>query len=667
MCGISAIFPTKSGIDLLPIKKMTDQVRHRGPDDEGYVFFNGRTAGADTFGGADTPEDVFRTRLGYLPQEILSDNIAPDSWATLGHRRLSIIDLSPSGHQPMSIIDGRYWIVYNGEIYNWRELRREIERSGARFQSHSDTEVILWAYHLWGAGCLARFNGMFAFVLVDTVGRKVFAARDRFGVKPLYYWSSPRGFLALASEIKQFTILPGWSANLNNQRAYDFLAWGIADHTDETLFDGVRQLRGGQFIEIATDSIGRNISAKTWYGLNPPPVDLPFDAAQEKFRELFFNAVDLRLQADVPVGTGFSGGIDSSSIVCTVNAILQRERNNSAGQNTFSSCSSIKEFDEREFIDEVAGKIDVTAHYTYPRMEDLFPTINRITWHQDEPFNSTSIYAEWDIFGLVSRTPVKVTLDGHGSDELIAGYHIFFAPFFAGMIKKLRLLQLAREIAAVRRVHGYGIGFVAENALSVLLPDFIGQPIRSIIGVNTAYTDWIETRKLNIERKYPKEGKGTRQADVNAFSLCQFLYTSLPIQLHWSDRDSMAHSVESRAPFLDYRIVEFVMGCPERYKLDKGMTKRLLRSAMAGIVPAKILARVDKMGFVTPEEVWVRRQNPNLFRSALTRSVENARGVMNDRALVLGNRIIDGKDRYNNLLWRMISFGTWMDCFSVRA
>ena len=245
MCGIAALFVREGQPLSTLIQAMSTLVRHRGPDGEGFAIFSARDFAATPLGGMDTPTAAYDARIAYAPRRDAES--VRDAVAALGHRRLSIIDLSAAGHQPMCTGDRRYWIVYNGEIYNHVELRAELEKLGHAFVSHSDTEVILHAYREWGERCLDRFNGMFAFVLLDRTARRVFAARDRFGVKPLYLWRSPQGLVAMASEIKQFSTLPGWSPRVNGQRVYEFLNWGLLDHTEETLFDGVRELRGGGY------------------------------------------------------------------------------------------------------------------------------------------------------------------------------------------------------------------------------------------------------------------------------------------------------------------------------------------------------------------------------------------------------------------------------------
>lgn len=668
MCGIGALLDPRGGLQPGALQAMQATVRHRGPDDEGLVLFRGDGATPSAFGGDDTDPAAYSSGLPYAPSREAS---GAGAILGLAHRRLSILDLSAAGHQPMCTADREVWITYNGEVYNYVELRAELEALGHSFASHSDTEVILAAYRAWGRECLSRFNGMFAFVIFDRARRRLFAARDRFGVKPLYYWVSPGGMLALASEIKQFTVLPGWQARVNGQRAYDFLNWGLLDHTDETMFAGVYQLRGGEALELDAKGPVRaedgRLQVRRWYEPRPAPFrGTPADAATE-LRRLLTDSVRLRLRADVPVGTCLSGGLDSSSIVCVMNGLL-RAQDAQARQKTFSACAAVKRFDERDFIDEVVRHTGTDAHYVYPGLDGLFPKLDDITRHQDEPFGSTSIYAQWSVFALAAENHVKVMLDGQGADEQFAGYHNYFAPRFGGMLRSLRWAALWREMRETSRLHGYPLSWGIKQALNNVLPEPVRQPLRRLAGKpGEAAPAWLAMGRLGAVPRDPfREAGSARAESVRAMSLSQLAATSLPMLLHWEDRDSMAHSIEARVPFLDYRLVEFVLGLPEDLKIASGMTKRVLRESMRGVLPERVRERVDKLGFVTPEEVWVREQGPELFRRALRDAVEASAGIIGSAGADLLEHTIAGRQPFNFVLWRMISFGAWMRVFSLR-
>ena len=669
MCGLTALVaPAPSPLAALA-RAMTTAVAHRGPDDEGYAYFDLRGA-ALVSGGAATPASCYRHTAPYTPAP--GDHADSPVLAALGHRRLSIIDVSPAGHQPMCSADGRFWIVYNGEIYNYLELRDELTSLGHAFQTPGDTEVILEAYARWGQACLQRLNGMFAFVLIDREHRRLFAARDRFGVKPLYYWVAPDGLVAFASEIKQFTVLPGWRPRVNGQRVYDFLNWALQDHTDETLFEGVRQLRGGEALELELGQHapptgpGGRLRVSRWYELEARPYTGTFADAALELQRLLTDSVRLRMRSDVPVGSCLSGGLDSSSIVCIMNRLL-RGHDAHGLQKTFSACSTVKRYDEREFIDEVVRSTGTEAHYVYVDVDELFPALDRMTYHQDEPFLSTSIYAQWCVFQLAAANQVKVVLDGQGSDEQLAGYHNYFAPHFGQLLRGLRWMTLAREMRALHRVHSYHALWGVQQMADNVFPEALRQPLRRLVGKPGTDTPWIDLERLGAAPRDPfLEVGGAKARSVRSMSRAQLGATSIPMLLHWEDRDSMAHSIEARVPFLDYRLVEFVLGLPDDYKIARGTTKRVLREAMRGVLPERVRERVDKKGFATPEEVWLRQDGSDRFRAALAEAVDISGGVLTREVHDLLERTIAGKEPFSPRLWRCINFGRWLKTFGLQ-
>lgn len=665
MCGIAALFGI--GNQPLPsIQAMLDTIRHRGPDDEGWAAFGGAELAVTCGGGADTPTACYAASLPYAP--VSGAAVPQGARAVLGHRRLSILDVSPGGHQPMSYRDGRYWIVFNGEIYNHAELRRELEASGHRFASRSDTEVLLAAYAEWGQACLERLEGMFAFVLVDRVEAVVFAARDRFGIKPLYYWVAPDRTLAFASEIKQFSALPGWRAVLNGQRAYDFLAWGILDHTDETMFKGVHQLRPGTSVRLdlgrlAVEPAGR-LETREWFRLAGKPFEGSLEEAAARFRERFESSVGAHLRADVPVGSCLSGGLDSSSIVCAMNDLLRREGVQER-QHAFSSCSAIPRFDEREYVEEVVRHTGIEAHYVYPDLGRLFDQLDSITWHQDEPFGSTSIFAQWSVFALAAENGVKVMLDGQGADEQLAGYQGYHGALYASLFRQLRWIELWREIRAARQVHGHGPLWAIKYLADALLPAALRYPLRAMVGKETASPAWLDLLRLGAAPCDPMRGEAGASLSIGELSYRQLTRSNLQMLLHWEDRDSMAHSIEARVPFLDHKLVEFVLGLPDACKLHRGVTKRVLREGLRGVLPETIRTRMSKLGFVTPEEHWMRQEAPEKFRQAVREAVAASQGVLRPEALRLADDVIAGRRPFDFTVWRMISFAAWMKRFQV--
>ena len=664
MCGISGLFAFNDvKIDTKCLIDMTNIISHRGPNGEGFVVWEKDKVNANRFGGPDTPIHVYKSSIKWKPTED-TPKAHYDIIAGLGHRRLSILDLSAGGHQPMSCSSSNTEIVFNGEIYNYHEIRQELIQLGFSFKTSSDTEVVLMAWKKWGKNCLNKFNGMFAIIIYDFDNNQIFVARDRFGVKPLYYWVSKLGYIAFASEIKQFTVLPGWHPKLNTQRAYDFLNYAITDHTSETLFSDVYQLRGGELIDTTISNLlnPKNYVEK-WYNLTPGKVNKNYETACNEFRDLFFDAVKLRKHADVPVGTGLSGGIDSSSIVCAINEINKKTRGNI--NHTFTACSRDSRFDEKKFADVVINHTNSEPHYTYPTLENFLKNFKKIIWHHDEPAVGATVFAEWEVYKLVSSTNVKVTLDGHGADEQLGGYHSFFKPFFTDLFSKGKILTLYNESRHAKNKHGYNGAFVAKNILDIYTPDFIKQQLGSILGKVTSKVDWMEVEKLNIKEYNLINEYGGRTKNFEKFSESQILFTSLPQQLRWCDRDSMAHGIESRAPFLDYRLLEYSLGCYSDFKIKKAVTKSILRDSMKNYLPNEIYNRQDKKGFITPEFAWIREESPKEFIELVKNAMVKTEGILNKMAEKKAIDIILGNRPFDFFVWRLLFFSEWLDIYNI--
>jgi asparagine synthase (glutamine-hydrolysing) len=662
MCGITALFQKNSTLTSGLLRQMSDIIAHRGPDGEGYAL--GSNGEVNFFRGPLTPPKS-REDLVYLPDQNLPMDVVEWTWA-LGHRRLSILDVSEAGHQPMSTADQRYVMSYNGEVYNYIEIREELMSLGWVFKSHSDSEVVLAAYAQWGAKCLSHFNGMFAIVIVDMQENKFFAARDRFGVKPLYI-AVGDGYIALASEIKQFTVLPDWSPRLNPQTAYDFLNTASTNYSASTLFAEVTQIRVGHYLEHSLDEDIQLIQQNAWYELNAKPqyLNLKSEEAAEAFSEKFTDAVRLRLRSDVPVGTALSGGLDSSAIVCEVSHQLRQR--GGVGQKSFSNCSIYEKYDERKFIDVVVDAAKVEPHYVYPSDNDLVDDFARLAWHQDEPFAGPSIFAEWKVFQLVQSQGIKVTLDGHGSDEHLCGYHMFFWIYLNQLLKQGQVGQWIDELRALQQIHGYTLSHMLRQQMVYALPTQFIQPARNFFRNESASVDLLANQSnLNVHTDPVRDRLRLGSNNLQLECKQQLTVTSMPMQLQWSDRSSMAHSVESRYPFLDYRLVEFVMSVRPEAKLSQGLTKRLLRKGLAHRLPPVIANRQDKMGYVTPESIWLRDQKSQWFLSFLTDHQNYAQTLVSSSAIDRAMRIFTKQDRYNAFAWRVVSLIMWGLQFKVK-
>lgn len=663
MCGIAALIRYPNG-NIAPdmIRQMTNAIRHRGPDDEGYLLYSKDLNKVIAFGGQDTPVECYESRLPYSPANIskISEISSHQISVLLGHRRLSIVDLSPTGHQPMRPVKGQIWITYNGEIYNYIELRKELEKAGYTFCSQSDTEVILNAYHHWGTACLHKFNGMFAFVIVDLEQNTLFIARDRFGVKPLYLWESPEGFLAIASEIKQFTFLPGWRSKANLSRSVDYLLNGLTDFSNQTLFENVVQLKGGECIECPLDLV-KFPSITTWYRLKRTPFKLTFYEGMIRFQALLADSISLRLRADVDVGSCLSGGLDSSSIVCITKRLLNLS-NSPAKQKTFSACSHIPRFDERHYMDEVIVHTGVDAHFVTPSLDQLFPMIKEMIWHQDEPFGSTSIFAQYLVFQLAKKANVKVMLDGQGSDENLAGYNSFWPAHLAQLLKNFRWLSFLKEAKILREINPtfeLSHSSLLKHMLPFTIKNGLKQLLRKQSWINLPYSDYsIGEAALS----FPDNVNHL----VDQLSYEQLTRTSLPALLRYEDRNSMAHSIEARTPFLDYRLVEFTFNLPAYHKISEGFTKKVMRAGLNRVLPEKVLTRTDKLGFATAEEVWMCDEKPDLFRREIVQAVEKSQGLISEKAVEMADKMLNKHIPFNWALWRIINFGYWIDTFNVK-
>jgi len=634
MCGIAGIIEGDNRpVNVSQLEAMTQVLAHRGPDGEGYVLLSPR-------GDAKPIRSI-----GPLSDSI---GLGPKGYAVgFGHRRLAILDLSPLGHQPMASPNGKYWVTYNGEIYNYLELREELRTRGYTFRSASDTEVLLTAYQEWGEECLPRLNGMFAFALWDTARRSLLCARDRFGEKPFYYWWDGRQF-AFASEIKG--LLPVVKEVRPNQQAVaEYLESGNLDDGSSTFFEGISQLLPGHFLKIQDEQIR---IAKYW-GLPEEHADArSLPTSVDAFQDVFFDAVRIRMRSDVPVGGCLSGGLDSSSIVC----VVQENRKGNGPFHTFSSCFDNPTYDERPYIQSVVAHTGVQPHFAFPDPTELRDNVASLIWTQEEPFGSTSIFAQWNVMRLAKQMGVKVLLDGQGADELLGGYPSLFGTYYAELFSKGAWGRLLGEIGQYYRLHGkFGPYIPASFARSLLPPVFV-QWVRSHI---TGSRKWVSA-ELRGKRGEAGKPPGGMSPSLRKHQ-CQLLAgTGLRALLHYEDRNSMAFGVEARLPFLDYRLVEMLFGLDNSCKIQNGWSKRILRDAMVGILPEQVRLRTDKMGFVTPEDIWFRTSLQGMTRDILQDPRTSQRGYLNvAEALKEFDAHVEGKKNLSSTIWRWVNLELW--------
>jgi asparagine synthase (glutamine-hydrolysing) len=646
MCGILGLvrLGASGGTPTAPLQRATEIVRHRGPDDEGYALWSsGRTplvyAGDDT-----TKASRYAHRLESLP-EIAKWQVG------LGHRRLSIVDLTPAGHQPMVHSHTGLTVAYNGEIYNYVELRRELAALGHQFASQSDTEVLLAAWAEWGPACADRFNGMFAFVILDPRrGGSVHAVRDRFGVKPLY-WAQVGQFIAFASEIKQIRSLEGWRKQLDHSTVRDYLVSGVVDLGDRTFDRAIRQLEPGCRAVVELSDAHRRVVTTRWYALRERTFRGKLEDAAREYRELLSDSVRLRLRADVPIGSCLSGGLDSSAIVCLARRELDRHGSH-AGQITVTARYSSPEHDEWRFAELVVDRAGARPVEVWPTLERLRDELDRVLWHMDEPFGSTSMFSQWCVFAGAAEAGLKVMLDGQGSDEQLAGYSGSDAALYAGLLARGRIAQLVREVLSFRRRHGALP--TAQLILTVrnLMPavDFM---LPGRVRSRPTAPRWL---RLDAPSGLPDSS-----ASLGDLLRQQLLATSLPALLRYEDRNSMAWSIESRVPFLDYRLVEFTTGIPDEMKLQSGRTKVVLRTALRDILPEPVRDRTDKMGFVTPEALWLRGPGADWFRECTELALQTAADIFEpDELRREVNGIIAGIIPFSFFPWRVLCLGRWL-------
>lgn len=585
----------------------------------------------------------------------------PAGLLVMGHRRLSIYDPSPAGAQPMSA--GRRTVIFNGAIYNFLELRAELEGKGHVFATQTDTEVLLAAYAAWDAECLTRFNGMFAFALYDEPRQRLFLARDRFGEKPLHFARSGRGW-AFASEIGQLLKFAPDLARLNLARTGDFLNLGLVDAADETFFEPVRRFPAAHaaVIDLARGPEAELRPVRYW---SPPAVDQslvrPEDAASE-LAPAMRRAVNLRLAADVPVGTCLSGGLDSTWIA----RLAEGQR---GGGPAFSCVSAVFDAEdlkggslsERPFVEAAVEGRRFDVHIISPSDREVADQFDGIVRAQGEPFGSASICAQYFVFREAGRAGLKVMLDGQGADELFGGYAGMLGSFLADRAAALDLASWRRDIAAF----GAPGGDVSEAELfratyTNAMPEWARRAIGRVRG------RWPPPNLLAPRLALPPAARQSPGSRFDGLVRQLIEHTSLPGLLRYEDRNAMAHGVESRLPFLDAKVAELALRMPASAKISTGETKRAVRLAAAGEVPELILRRRRKLGFVAPQDLWFRGALGELARDAIL-TARNDWGWLFDAGVLDQVEKGVGRDETAGLLaFRVLSFVRWAQLHGVR-
>ena len=584
----------------------------------------------------------------------LIDHRGPDGRGTyvsgslgLGHRRLSIIDLSEEGRQPMTSASGHLTITFNGEIYNYLELRSELCLLGHRFRSNSDTEVILAAYLEWGESCVSRFNGMWAFAIHDVRAGIVFCSRDRFGVKPFYYHDATSGFY-FSSEIRQ--LLP-WCNRVeaNTELITDFLLTSLADHTDDTFFRRVAKLPAGH--NLIYQLSDHRYEIRSYYELRRDDSLRKLSAvdAIQLYRSRLQDSVRLRLRADVPVGTCLSGGLDSSTVATLAAPIYE----NASGK-PFSAITAVSEQEsnnEALYAQKVVEHSQLRWLKVRPEFNDFLDSLPGVVRAQEEPFGSTSLTMQYFVMKEARKYGIPVLLDGQGGDETLLGYPKYYGSY---LVAALRNRGVSGFIDALRAAGTNNSKMTLSNALFFLFGGLVA-PARYLVYL-------ARHQYLTKRPAYPSHLSDFARASWDDFDLqkLEITRTNLPVLLRYEDKNSMAHSIETRLPFLDYRVVETALSLPGNFKIREGWSKWVLRKAMDERMPNEITWRKNKFGFEAPENIWMQKHLPEMKASVLRSSL----------ILDLAKKaVIEKRFELLNLRtqWRLYSIALWEKEFGVSA
>lgn len=530
-----------------------------------------------------------------------------DQTVLLGHRRLAIIDRSESGRQPMNYL-GRYTIIHNGEIYNYKELRAGLQQQGYVFRSQTDTEVIAAAYDCWKEDCLTHFDGMFAFAIWDEQKRELFAARDRFGEKPFFYFYDQQRFL-FASEMKAL-----WAAGIdktpNQKMLFNFITIGYTDNParpEETFFEAICKLPPASYLKFSL--VYFQYSIKTWWELDPEvqDKDITEEEAIDEFSELFSTSIYRRMRSDLPVGTSLSGGLDSSSIVAAVHAL----KHSNHSQQCFTAVFDGFEKDESTYATTVARQFDLQQHLVRFSEKDLLNDWEKLCYHQEEPFGSASIYAQYKVYEKAREEGITVLLDGQGADEILAGYPVYYKWYWQELFRKRKLYR-SKELRYAKE-RGIHESFDYRNMIAAYFPAYATVVLErhyliKAIGHKDLSVDFVKQQSKEAYYTPPE------YFDLNGvlhFNTCTHGLSEL---LRFADRNSMAHGREVRLPFLDHELVEFVFSLPAHFKIRQGWSKWLLRKSMNKKLPDVVNWRTNKVGFEPPQQKWM---ETNIMQGAI--------------------------------------------------
>lgn len=625
MCGIAGYYEKGISIKKELFENMVDMVSYRGPDGRGTYY---------------------------------EDDIA------LGHRRLSVIDTSEAGAQPLHY-DNRYIVVYNGEIYNYIEIKELLLNEGYRFNSCSDSEVLVAAYSFWGEKCVEHFIGMWAFAIYDRQEKSIFASRDPYGIKPFYYYYS-KNKLVFSSEIKQIIYVLNTVNYVNLDVLMNYLINGRQDYSEDTFFRNIKQLRPGCVLKynISNDSL----VVKKYYYYKNKCNNNSFSENADYFRKEFENSISLHLRSDVPVGFCLSGGLDSSAIVCMTDMIKNKHGDTGYRLHTISSCFDDYEYDEQEYIDEVVKRTNVESHKIFPRMDELWEKLDEIIFHMDEPICSSSVFAQWSVFREAKAQGLTVMLDGQGADEQLAGYTEFYEVRFADLFRRLKFITLYSEYRSYCRLRAchennyLGLKtLISAFAHSIPLPKCIRKKKR-MYQIKKMLVPFSEKQMIKY---FVNNCVEYNRNNPDKYIIDNF-ESGLQALLHFEDRNSMAFSIESRVPFLCKCLVDVTFEIPFEHKINGGVTKVVLREALKDVLPEKIFNRYSKLGFVTPEDKWM-NSNPDFIKKEFMNAIEVLSPILpRDTALKWFEKEGYFVRRGDSMLWRILCAAKWVKVFDVK-
>ncbi len=638
MCGLAGIYHLNGApIDTSQLLRMNRMIRHRGPDDEGYVLVNTITGNPKNYVHEDSIDEK-KNITEFLP-------LVTDGNLGIAFRRLSIIDTSALGHQPMSDPSKSIWLAFNGEIYNYIEIREELLSLSHQFISGSDSEVFIHAYMQWGIDCIQKCIGMFTIVLYDHSKRKLFIVRDRVGIKPLNYYFDGKTLL-WASEEKQIASSGIVSVSPNETKIGEFLRENKYFEDDDTFFNEIKQLPAAHYMTV--DSGGMKISR--YWDIELPQADQMMNASESVscIRELLSDSIKIQLRSDVPLGIALSGGIDSSSVCCLAAGLTDQSI------QTFSVYYEGKAFDERKYIREVLKKGRFNSTFYTASDEISFDEISKWVYQMDAPTTGASPFSAYQNYKNVRQSGIVVLLNGQGGDELFAGYPYYIKYYLADLLKTKQFKAFIQTIKGLNETQGF-MQTVSHSMLSILAVSKSRSALRKL-----------EYNKYSNRELYPEISTSDTSGQSSSL-ITQALYdaikfTHLPHMLRWEDRNSMANSIESRVPFLDHRLIEKSFYIPPGLKIHKGQTKHILRQAMNNIVPDVILDRTDKIGFATPTDKWTR----SILSSEIKELIQSKE--FEQRPWWFGNKIRQrfdiSSDHFGvNELWRIMNCEIWYRSF----